>query len=185
MLPTTNASAPSCILESATVALNLKIAYAATEVLPIVGQILGSASHISEFADVRQSTPDRAPSNCGRAEAPATQGCDVRAGRALGHICAPDRGSHGGWAGGRDAASPLAPSLLVSLVSGCPVVRSRHCRVFSRIEAFMLKESSVKGRLKRIIRSIFVAPNYAATLAVELEREIQLFQVSTSRFHCW
>lgn len=49
----------------------------------------------------------------------------------------------------------------------------------------MLKESSVKGRLKRIIRSIFVAPNYAATLAVELEREIQLFQVSTSRFHCW
>lgn len=44
----------------------------------------------------------------------------------------------------------------------------------------MLKESSVKGWVRRMIRSVFIAPNCAVTLAMELEREIQLFHVSDS-----
>ncbi|KZV80396.1 hypothetical protein EXIGLDRAFT_756276, partial [Exidia glandulosa HHB12029] len=143
------ASLISTGLSAATVALN--VAGAATDAVPIVKQILNSAAHISAVAERIQKKREAMYTLVEKASIYATQINVTVAGRVL------------------DATLQRRLERLFT--------------VFEKIEALVedkvVRKNGARARLAGLWQKLIAKPNLAETLAAELDREIQLFQLVT------
>lgn len=171
----------SSALEGTTLAL--KVAREVADAVPIVRQVVGSLAYISEFAEVCAGTPIRnALLSTSWTESADQAGGDGRVGRGVANLRARDRPAPRlGRRDGRQAARPSrTPTRVCANSTWCfgsalivPI------SVLHSVESFVVEEEAVRGRLRRMIRSVFVAPNRATGLAGQLKREIRLLKVGS------